>query len=98
MVPEERIAERLGQLLEADTLSHGRLDRPVVHVGEIPHLDDLVPFPFQVAAQDVLEEEGPEVPDVGGVVDRGSAGVDADAPPLQRLELLHPASKGVVQS
>ena len=59
-------------------------DDAVVHVGEVHHLDDLEAARAQEAAQDVLEDEGAEIADVGEVVDRGTAGVDAHLARVQR--------------
>ena len=40
---------------------------------------------MQETAQDVLKNEGAEIADVGVVVDRGAAGVDADFALMERL-------------
>src|SRR6185437_11333596 len=57
-----------------------------------------VPAGLEPPAQQVFEQEGSEVPDVGVVVDRGTAGIQRDPPRLERFELLDGAGEGVVES
>jgi hypothetical protein len=64
---------------------------PIVDIGEILDLDDFVALPFQVATQDILAEERPEVSDVGAVLYRGATRVHRDALGFQGLELLQTA-------
>ena len=84
-------------LPKADPLLASRRDGPVVHVGQIHYVKDLIPARLQPAAEQVLKEEGPEVPDVGVVVDCGAAGVERDLALLEWLEELDLPAQGVVE-
>ena len=72
-------------------------DDLVVDVGDVHDPRHRVAPPAQVADEEVGEQERPEVPDVGGPVDRRSARVDADAAVADRVERTGLAGKGVVQ-
>src|SRR3954468_12097600 len=76
----------------------GAVDRFVVHVGDVHDVKDLVAARLQPAPEEVLEQEGPEVSDVGVVVDRGTTGVERYPARLQRLERLDLAAQGVVEA
>ena len=96
-VPEEEIgipARELGQGLAG---LRRALDRLVVDVGQVHDLGDPEALCFQVPAQDVFPEERPQVPDVGDVVDRRAAGVEADMSRLDRHERLDRAAQRVVR-
>src|SRR5215210_3355339 len=51
-----------------------------------------------MANEDVGEQEAPEVPDVGGSVDRRTATVDPDEARLQRLEVAQLPGQRVVEA
>ena len=72
-------------------------DDAIVHVGEVHHLRDLEAARAQEAAQDVLEDEGAEVADVGVVVDRGAAGVDGHSARMQGHERLLLPRHGILK-
>ena len=76
-VREEGLDVAVGVLPQRDPLLAGAADGLVVDVGQVHHLGDPVPVKLERASQHVLEQEGPQVADVGEVVDRGSAGVQA---------------------
>jgi len=63
-------------------------DDLVLHVGNIHDVGDSVAFVFEVAAQQVFEGEGPQVADVGKVIDRRPAGVHADTRRRERNEII----------
>ena len=68
----------------------------VPDVGDVHHLGHLQPDVLHPAPQGVREEIGPEVPDVGAVVDRGPAVVHPHAAGLEGLEgLLLPGQRVV---
>ena len=94
----ERAREGVHVRAERHALLAGGGDRPVVHVGQVHDVEDLVAAGLEPAPQQVLEEERPEVPDVGVVVDRGPAGVQRDPPRLQGDERLDAAGEGVVEA
>jgi hypothetical protein len=48
--------------------------------------------------EQVLEDIGPEVSDMGKIVNRRPAGVEADDPGFQRDEILDPAGEGVEEA
>src|SRR4029450_1597751 len=56
----------------------GRLDDPVVDVGVVADVQDLIPGSGQVAAEHVEHDHVAQVADVGLVVDGDPAQVDAD--------------------
>ncbi len=70
-------------------------DDLVLDVGDVRHERDVESPPPQVAADDVVDQRGAAVPDVGDVVDRGTTDVDrhpagfaeleVDLGPLQRV-------------
>src|SRR5207237_707182 len=66
-------------------------------VGEVHHLCDLVALLNQNATQEVLKKKGPEVPDVGVVVHRWTAGVHPHLASNQGHELLGLAGHRVVE-
>ena len=70
--------EFFGVIADADVLGGGVGDDAVVDVGEIHHVSESVAAEFEEAAEDVLENEGAVITDVGEVVDGGAAGVHGD--------------------
>jgi len=97
-VGEKGFDEAVGVIAQLDTGGLGLADGLVVDVGEVHDLGDLVTRQLQSAAQNVLEEEGPEIADVGVVVHRRPAGVEAHAAFLEGLEELKTPGKGVVET
>jgi len=79
-------------------LKPGLADDLVLDIGDVHHLQDLVSPEAQIAAQEVLKDVGPEVPDVGEIVDRGPTGVQADPTRLQRMELLQASRHGIEEA
>ncbi len=72
-------------------------DDPVLDVRQVADVGDFVALGFQKAMEQVLEEDGPEVADVGEVVHRRSAGVHAHVARFQGGEFLDPPGGRVVQ-
>ena len=93
----ERPGERVDVGPERHALGEGGRDGAVVHVGEVHDVQDVVAARLEPAAQEILEEERPEVADVGVVVDGGAAGVERHASRLNGRERLYPAGQGVVE-
>ena len=68
--------ETRGQVGDLDPLRVGAIDHLVVDIREVLDEGDLVARVFQVAAQDVKDDEGPRVADMEEVVDRRAAAVE----------------------
>ena len=62
------------------------LDDPIVDVREVHDPGHAQPAIAQVSNEQVGEQEGPEVPDVGRSIDRRAAAVDAGVAGIDRLE------------
>ena len=97
VVEEGRLVAR-GQLADGDALGSRVADDLVVDVGDVHDPGHGVAAPGQVAAQEVGEEEAPEVADVGRRVDRRPAAVDADVGRVERLEGLERAAERVAEA
>src|ERR1700694_1708686 len=95
---EKRLDVLLGELIDRLAMLRGLLDDAVLDIGEVHHLRDLVALLEEDPAQQILEEEGAEVADVGIVVHRWTAGVHPNVALLDRYELFHPATHRVVQA
>ena len=77
-IVEEGLGEFFGVVADADALGGGVGDDAVVDIGEVHDVGEAEAAEFEKAAEDVLEDEGAEVADVGVVVDGGAAGVHGD--------------------
>ena len=97
-VGQEALAPAVGQLADADARGGRAADDLVVDVGDVHHPRDAQAAVAQVADEDVGEEEGPEVADVGRAVDRRAAAVDPDVAGLERLERPGLAGHRVLES
>ena len=87
----------LRELFDSCSLGPGAVDDPVVDIGDIHHPRDLEPAIAQVPNEQVVEEKGPEVADVGRSVHGGAAAVDPDMPGLEGYEVASRPGQGVVQ-
>ena len=100
----------VGDLPGGLALERGRLlhlvaggQRIVLVVAHVPDVGDVLDVAHLVAevlerpVQQVAEQVRPQVADVRVLVDGAAAGVDADLPGLERLEVLDPAGERVVQ-
>lgn len=77
-VGEEGLLQFLGELGEGGLGFPDAADDFVFDVGDIHDVEDIVAAEFEVAAEEVGEDEGAEVADVGAVIDRWAAAVHAD--------------------
>ena len=75
-------------------------DGLVIHVGEVHHAMDLEAAGFEMPLEEVLEDVGAEVADVGVVIDRRAAGVHlhALAGGIERREVLDLARVGIEEA
>ena len=89
-------------LLRVVLQRHAGLERVadglVVDVGHVHDVGHFVPFPPQVAVEDVLEHERPEIADVGKIVHRRAAAVQSDLRRLQGLEWFADPAQRVLKS
>src|SRR5262249_23576293 len=67
-------------------------------IGDVHHLENPVASDLQVAAKEILPGIGAEIPNVGKIVDRGSAGIHADLPFYDRPERFLATGVGVVKA
>ena len=96
-VVEVRLDIFVGVVADAGAGSGGLLDDAVVHVGKVHHLDDAKSLRVKIPPENVLENKGAEVTNVGVVVDRGSAGVHVHFVGHQRNERFRLSRHGVVE-
>ncbi len=75
----------------------GTSNRLVVDVGQVHHLGHAPAEELECPSEDVLEEKGPQIPDVGKVINRGTAGIETGMTLLETLERFKPPSQGVVE-
>ncbi|MPM60271.1 hypothetical protein SDC9_107122 [bioreactor metagenome] len=75
---EEGLDVACRELFERQIFGARIADGLVVDVGEVHHLLDFISGQAQGPAQDVLENIGAEIADVGEIVNRRSASVDSD--------------------
>lgn len=97
-VGEEALDPGGGLLRQPLVVLGGVVDQPVVHVGQVHDVGDPREAALEPSAQDILKEEGAEVPDVGTVPDRRAAGVEAHVARLQGRDRLEAAGQGVVEA
>src|SRR6202044_2349622 len=74
------------------------LDDAIVHIGQVHHLHHPQAARKQESAQNILKYERPKIPDMGEIVDRGPAGVDANLARVQRREGLQAITERVVET
>src|SRR5712671_6112792 len=96
-IVEEGLDKFFGVVADADVLGGGVGDDAIVYVGEIHYVGQAVAAEFQEAAENVLENEGAVVADVGVVVDGGAAGVHGDFAGFLRDEGLGLVGERVVE-
>ena len=77
-VLEKGVFEGLGEIGQGNAMFPGAADGFVVHVGQVHNPFDLKSAVFKMALEEILEEVGAEISDMGVVVDGRSAGVDLD--------------------
>jgi hypothetical protein len=64
-------------------------------IRDIHHALHGISQPFHSAFQKILKEECAEIPEVGEIIYRRPAGIEANGFPLYGLKCLHPAIQGV---
>ena len=98
-VLEERRFVFAGEFAQRRLRFADALDDLVVHVRDVHHVRDLEAFEFEVAPDEVAEDERAPVADVREVIDRRPAAIHADllAGRIERDELLHRARQCVEQ-
>ena len=95
---EERLFERRGEFGQRPARRATAADRLVIDIGEIHHPIHTQAAVFQVTLQQVLENIGAEIPDVGEIVNRGSAGVEPHHTGLAGRKILHPPGERIEKS
>ncbi len=95
---EEGLDVGRGVCRQADSLGVGPLDGLVVDVRDVHDVEDPVAPVEQEALEEVLEDVGAPIADMGVVVDGRAAGVQLDHAGLEGDEVLDPAAEGVVES
>ena len=95
---EEGLFERFGELRQRHPGCPAPSDRFVIDIGEVHDADDAEPPVFQVSLEQVLEDVGPEVSDVGKIINRRPASVEADDSGFQRNEFLDLAGEGIKEA
>jgi hypothetical protein len=96
-IVEEGRRELRGELRDRHPPRMRLGDDLVVHVGEVHDLRHRVATALEHAPQLVLEEERPEVADMGVIVDGRAAGIHPHPAFLQRLEGNRPSPQRVVE-
>jgi hypothetical protein len=94
----ELVGPALGESRQGHLRRHRPADRLVVHVGEVADMLHLEAVDLERATEDVLQEEGPEVADVGRAVHGRTAAIHAEGGAAGLEEQgAHLAAHGVVQ-
>ena len=88
----------VGVLLQRNSQGLGVLYYPVIDVGDVHDGEHLIAAIPQIAAQEVLEDEGPEIPYVRVVIYRGPAGVEAHQHAFCRYKILLRIGEGVIKA
>ncbi len=69
----------------------------VADIGDVHHMFDLVTVEFQHPAQQIFEDIGAQVADMGVVVDGRAAGIQANFRGIERRELADSTGEGIKQ-
>ena len=90
----------LGQLIDADAALGRPHDDLVVDVGDVAHVADVVGAVevAQQPEQHVEDDDGPRIADMGAVVDRRAAHVEAHLLGIERREILLAPGQRIVQA
>jgi len=78
-----------GEFAEGSFVFADALDDFVLHVRDVHHVCDGVALEFEITADEVAEDEGAPVADVGEVINRRPAAIHADLGGSERRELLN---------
>src|ERR1700694_202554 len=95
---KKRLDVLLGELVDRLAMLRRLLDDAIFDIGEVHHLRDAVPLLEEDPAQEILEEEGAEVADVGIVVDGRAARVHPNLAWFDRCEFFELTAHRVVQA
>ena len=87
-VLEEDVSERAGMLRDGQASRKGGLDHLVIHVRQVHDERDVISAPLEIAVHEIEEEEGPEIPNVGMVVNGWPTRVYRGPSLIERLEQL----------
>ena len=87
----------MGDVGPRPTFLIGTVDDLVVDIGDVGDKTNLEPRPCEVPAQDVIDQSGPSVAQMGRSVDRGTAEIDADLARLAQGEGFHALGGGVIE-
>jgi hypothetical protein len=92
---KKSILEGLSEGVQVHPLGDRTPNGLVVDIGQIHHLDDFEPAILQNAPEQILENIGPEIADVGVVVDRRTAGIEADLAGVDGFQNLQPLAQAI---
>ena len=87
----------VGDLVPGATLALGAVDDLVVDIGDVRDQANLKTRIREVPAQDVVDQGGSAMAQVGWSIDRRAAEVDADLARLSHGERFHALGGGVVE-
>lgn len=82
-------------LVQADALGVRPADGLVVHVGDVHHVHDPEPAELEEPLEEVFEDIGPEIADMGEIIDGRAAGVELDFARDEGRKRLYFAAQGV---
>ena len=94
---EPHVFALLGDVLPGATFVVGTIDDLVVDVGDVggeAHIEARI---REVPTQDVVDQGGATVTEVGWPVDRGAAEIDADLAWVAKRQGFHPLGGGVIE-
>ena len=97
---EEGLFEASGKGRQRDACFAATADGLVVDIGEVHDALDVEAAGFEMPLKEILEDVGAKVPDMGEVIDGGSAGVEANGPAfgIERGEGLERARQRVEEA
>lgn len=87
-----------GEFGQGPALSHALTDGFVIHIGHVSHVADGGAGDLEGSAEDILEDEGAEVSDMGGAIDGGTAAIDAEGARPSRGKREDVAGEGVEEA
>ena len=87
----------MGDVFPRTILSIGTVDDFVVDVGDVRYKANFQARPGEIAAQNVVHQRGPPVPQVRGAVHGGPTKVDADLAWLAQSQGFHTLCGGVIE-
>jgi len=94
---EPHVLTLLGDVLPGATLVVGTVDDLVVDVGDVGRQAYFETRIREVTAQDVVDQGGATVSQVGWPVDGGATEIDADLARVAKRQGFHPLGGGVIE-